>query len=105
MKKDFEIGTIRINSSSFGRYIKTSSSWDLEGEISENLRKIINLYVKKKSLNYLIDEKHSEFLKGSVNSENKISGERIISSIALLKSSSETLIRDRKRGLRPWKAK
>ena len=77
MKKDFDIGTIRINSASHKFYIKASNSWDYVDEVSENLKKIISQYSKNNNLHYLIDEKHPEFFKGSLSSENKILGERV----------------------------
>ena len=77
MKKDFEIGTKRINSASHKLYIKTSTSWDYVDEISEGLKSIISLYSNNNNLHYLIDEKHPEFLKGSLSAEKKILGERI----------------------------
>ena len=77
MKKDFDIGTKRINSASHKLCIKTSTSWDYVDELSEGLKRIISQYSKNKNLHYLIDEKHPEFLKGSLSPENKILGERI----------------------------
>ena len=77
MIKDFDIGTKRINYASLKLCIKTSTSWDFLDELSEDLNSIISQYSKNKTLHYLIDEKHPEFLKGSLSPENKISGERI----------------------------
>ena len=77
MIKDFEVGTKRINSVSHKLYIKTSTSWDFLDEISDDLKSIISQYSKNKTLKFLIDEKHPEFLKGSLSPENKILGERI----------------------------
>ena len=77
MIKDFDIGTKRINSASLKLCIKTSTSWDYLDELSEDLNSIISQYSKNKTLHYLIDEKHPEFLKGSLSPENKILGERI----------------------------
>jgi len=77
MIKDFDIGTKRINYASLKLCIKTSTSWDFLDELSEDLNSIISQYSKNKTLHHLIDEKHPEFLKGSLSPENKISGERI----------------------------
>ena len=77
MEKDFDIGTKRINSASHKLCIKTSTSWDHKDELSEGLKRIISQYSKNKNLHYLIDEKHPEFLKGSLSPENNILGERI----------------------------
>jgi len=77
MTKDSDIGTKRINSLSHKLCVKTSTSWDYVDELSEGLKRIISEYSKNKNLNYLIDEKHPEFLKGSLSPENKILGERI----------------------------
>jgi len=77
MKKDYDVGTKRINSSSLKICVKTVNSWDQTDEISEDIKIIISHYSENNSMNYLIDEKHPEFLKGSISSENKISGERI----------------------------
>ena len=77
MIKDFDIGTKRINYASLKLCIKTSTSWDFLDELSEDLNTIISQYSKNKTLHYLIDEKHPEFLKGSLSPENKIFGERI----------------------------
>ena len=77
MIKDFDIGTKRINYSSLKLCIKTSTSWDYLNELSEDLNSIISQYSKNKTFHYLIDEKHPEFLKGSLSPENKILGERI----------------------------
>jgi len=77
MIKDFDIGTKRINYASLKLCIKTSTSWDFLDELSEDLNSIISKYSKNKTLHHLIDEKHPEFLKGSLSPENKISGERI----------------------------
>ena len=77
MKKDLGIGTKRINSASHKLCIKTNTSWDYVDELSEGLKKIISQYSKNKKLHYLIDEKHPEFLKGSLSPENNIWGERI----------------------------
>ena len=63
MIKDFDIGTKRINSASLKLCIKTSTSWDYLEELSEDLNTIISQYSKNKTLHYLIDEKHPEFLK------------------------------------------
>jgi len=77
MIKDFDIGTKRINYASLKLCIKTSTSWDFLDELSEDLNSIISQYSKNKTLHHLIDEKHPEFLKGSLSPENKILGERI----------------------------
>ena len=77
MKKDFEIGTKRINSSSLKMCVKTANSWNQTELITEEVKNIISHYSENNSLNYLVDEKHPEFLKGSISNENKISGERI----------------------------
>ncbi len=77
MTNDFDIGTKRINSTSHKLFIKTSTAWDYEEEIPEGLKIIISQYSKTNNLNFLIDEKHPDFLKGSLSNENKILGERI----------------------------
>ena len=77
MKKDYYIGTKRIKSSTLKQHIKTSTSWDFLDELSENLNTILLFYSINNTLYYLIDEKQKEFLKGSINPENKISGARI----------------------------
>ena len=77
MKKDFDIGTKRIKSSTLKQHIKTSTSWDFLDELSENPNTIILFYSINNTLHYLIDEKQKEFLKGNINPENKISGARI----------------------------
>ena len=77
MNKDFDIGTKRINSASHKLCVKTSTTWDIEDEISESLKMIISQYSKNNNLHFLIDEKHPEFFKGSLSNENKILGERI----------------------------
>ena len=73
MKKDFDIGTKRIKSSTLKQHIKTSTSCDFLDELSENHNTIILFYPKNNALHYLIDEKQKEFLKGSITPEKKIS--------------------------------
>jgi len=69
MIKDFDIGTKRINSEFHKLCIKTSTSWDYFDELSEGLNSIISQYSKNNNVHYLIDEKHPEFLKGSLSPE------------------------------------
>ena len=97
MIKDIDIGTKRINSASLKLCIKTSTSWDYLDELSEDLNSIISQYSKNKTLHYLIDEKHPEFLKGSLSPENKIFimnavdyliGDRDLIEVFLLKTKS-----------------
>ena len=77
MNKEHDIGTKRINSKSVKILIKTNKSWEILEDISEGIKNIVDLYSGKDSLNYLIDEKHPEFFKGSIRADGKISGQRI----------------------------
>ncbi len=77
MKKDSDIGTKRIHSTSHKLFIKASNSWEQTDELSDSIKKIISQYSEHKNLHYLIDEKHPEFLKGCLSSDDKILGERI----------------------------
>ena len=77
MNKEHDIGTKRIDSKSFKILIKNKNAWDILEDISDGIKNIVDLYSKKKSLDYLIDEKHPEFFKGSIRADSKISGERI----------------------------
>ena len=63
MKKDFDIGTKRINSASHKLCIKTSTSWDYVDELSEGLKRIISQYSKNKNSHYLIDDIYPEYVK------------------------------------------
>jgi len=47
MKKDFDIGTKRIKSSTLKQHIKTSTSWVFLVDLSENLNIIILPLFKK----------------------------------------------------------
>ena len=60
MKKDFDIGTKRIKSSTLKQHIKTSTSWNFRDELAENLSTIILFYSKNNTLHYLIDEEHGQ---------------------------------------------
>ena len=48
MKKDYDVGTKRISSSSLKICIKTANSWDQTEEISEDINIIISRYLEKK---------------------------------------------------------
>lgn len=76
-KHAYEIGTKRIKSQDLKQYIKTNSDWIIADNVPKCTQKAITNYLKTNKISLLIDEITTEFLKGHLNPEGKISGKRI----------------------------
>jgi len=77
IRKVLEKGSKRIKSKDLNLYEKKQFYWKFYSKPSRTSRNIIDLYLKYDNLNLLVDIKNKVFLKGFINSNNQISGERI----------------------------
>ena len=78
-KKDVKkilVGTIRIRTKGYGVFEKTANSWKKSKKIFPEAMQVINLFKSNKNIDYLIDKKNPQFLKGQIY-DGKCQGARI----------------------------
>lgn len=62
--KKILVGTIRVRSKGLGVFEKTAGSWKRSNKKFPELMNVVELFKAHKNLDFLIDKKHPEFLKG-----------------------------------------
>ncbi len=77
VRKEIEVGTIRIKVKDLQPYEKTKSSWKKTTKQTNNALQVINLFSKHNNLDLLIDKKNPKFFKGALSKDNKSKGARI----------------------------
>ncbi|MCA9459689.1 MAG: hypothetical protein KC550_04030 [Nanoarchaeota archaeon] len=76
-KPSLKIGSRRIKSSNKKLYKKNKLFWKYCGDLSEDKKSIIELYIKNNNSHLIADSFEEKFLKGYLSEKNQVSGERI----------------------------
>jgi len=74
---DIKDGAKRIRLKDMKECCKKGSRWIPKGNMSPNTRNVIDIYMKKNNVYFLIDDKNNDFLKGYLNSDGIVCGERV----------------------------
>ncbi len=76
-KENFEEETKIIQSNDLKQYTLIKNKWENIDEIPKHSKEIIEKYIEKNNLNYIIDEDIPQIIKGYKNKEKKLLGKRI----------------------------